>query len=76
MFMIGIFVVVAAILYIEVPKLKQQGMKKGLWLFSILLLFGTGLNIAYGLDLDIPNPLDGVVLIYKPLSDWIFGWLK
>ncbi|MEC0276126.1 hypothetical protein [Peribacillus frigoritolerans] len=67
----GILVIVAVIIAIDVPHLLREKLKKELWVFSILLLFGTVLSIAQALNIKIPNPLDWVTAIFKPLSDII-----
>ncbi|MGE7764004.1 hypothetical protein [Peribacillus sp. NPDC096540] len=72
----GILVIVAIIIAIDVPSLLRKKLKKELWIFSILLLFGTALSIAQALNIKIPNPLDLITAIYKPLSDMIEKLLK
>ena len=72
----GILALAIVIAFIEVPYLLKRGLKKELWTFSILLLFGTGLSIAEGLQVDIPNPMDALAVIYKPLTDLLFGLFK
>lgn len=71
-----ILVFVAVIISIDVPHLLRNNSKKELWIFSILLLFATALSIAQALNLRIPNPLDWITAIYKPLSDVIEKFLK
>ncbi|MEC0092784.1 hypothetical protein [Paenibacillus macquariensis] len=72
----GILVIVTVIIAIDVPPLWRKKLKKELWAFSILLLFGTVLGLAQALKLKIPNPLDWVIAVYKPLSDMVDIWLK
>ncbi|WP_408007522.1 hypothetical protein ACJROX_22950 [Pseudalkalibacillus sp. A8] len=72
----GILLVAILIIVLEVPPLWKKKQKKELWVFSLLLLFGVGLSIAESLDLNIPNPLDWIATIYKPLSDLIMSLLK
>ncbi|MFE0507921.1 hypothetical protein ACWF7H_26790 [Peribacillus butanolivorans] len=72
----GILVIVAIIIAIDAPSLLRKKLKKELWIFSILLLFGTALSIAQALNIKIPNPLDWITAIYKPLSDMIEKVLK
>ncbi|MBK5461543.1 MULTISPECIES: hypothetical protein [unclassified Peribacillus] len=72
----GILVIVAVIIAIEAPSLLRKKLKKELWIFSILLLFGTALSVAQALNIKIPNPLDWITAIYKPLSDMIEKVLK
>lgn len=73
---VAILAVAMVIIMIEVPPLLKQKKKKELWVFSILLLFGVGVSIAEGLQVNIPNPLDGITWIYKPLHDFILSFLK
>ncbi|MCF6094967.1 hypothetical protein L1765_13455 [Microaerobacter geothermalis] len=72
---LGILFIAGIIALIEVPSLLKKNLKKELWVFSILLFIGTGLSIVEGLQINLPNPLDWITIIYKPLSDLIFGLL-
>ncbi|MBU7318792.1 MULTISPECIES: hypothetical protein [Paenibacillus] len=72
----GILAVGAAIVWLEVPSLVRTKRKKELWVFSLLLALGLGLSIAKSLRLNIPNPLDWIAYLYKPVSDYVFGILK
>ncbi|WP_018394301.1 hypothetical protein [Bacillus sp. 37MA] len=67
----GILVIMAVIIAINVPPLLRKKLKKELWIFSLLLLFGTVLSIAEVLNIKIPNPLDWITAIFKPLSDMV-----
>ncbi|AJY75118.1 hypothetical protein [Paenibacillus beijingensis] len=71
---ITLFAVMIAIA--EVPLLVKNGLKKELWVFLITLLLGTGLSIAEGLRLQIPNPLDAAAFVLKPFSKLLSGILK
>jgi hypothetical protein len=64
----GILAVAAIIAAIEVPTLKKD--KKGQWTFWILLLIGTGLSIAKGLNAVLPNPMDLIAAVFQPFSNW------
>lgn len=72
---IGILLVAAIILLIEVPSLLEKKYKKELLVFSILLTIGVGLSIAQAVGKTIPNPLDLLTLVFKPIND-IFSSLK
>lgn len=72
----GIIVTASFIVMIEAPPLLRAKLKRELWLFSILLLFGTVLSIAKSLKLAIPNPLDMIWIIFQPFSDWLYSFLK
>lgn len=69
----GILALAVVIAFIDAPSLLKRGLKKELWTFSILLLIGTGLSIAEGMQVEIPNPMDTLAFIYKPLIDLLFG---
>jgi hypothetical protein len=66
---IGILLIAAAILWMEVPPLLEKKYKKELVVFSTLLTIGVGLSIALGLGKTIPNPLDLLTLVFKPIHD-------
>lgn len=72
----GILLIAILIIVLEVPPLWKKKQKRELWVYSLLLLFGVGLSIAESLDLNIPNPLDWIAVIYKPLSDLVMSLLK
>jgi hypothetical protein len=72
----GILVVGALFALIEVPPLRRKKLKRELAAFFSLLLFGIGLSIAEALQLDIPNPLDWIQFVFKPLSELLMGMLK
>lgn len=71
----GILLIAILIIVLEVPPLWKKKQKRELWVYSLLLLFGVGLSIAESLDLNIPNPLDWIAIIYKPLSDLVMSLL-
>lgn len=73
---LGILLIAAMIMLIELPTLLQNKWKKELWMFSLLLGMGVGLSIAESLEAEIPNPVDWITIAYKPLSDAIFSVLK
>ncbi|CAG7644833.1 hypothetical protein PAESOLCIP111_04823 [Paenibacillus solanacearum] len=72
---IGIVLTAAAIGWIEIPSLVKRKLKKELVSFSLCLLLATGLSIAKSMQLQIPNPLDLVTVIYQPVSDLLFSLL-
>ena len=73
---IGILLFAAIILWIEVPPLLEKKYKKELLVFSILLAIGVGLSITLGFGKSIPNPLDLITFVFKPLNDVITLLLK
>ncbi|MFJ7972412.1 hypothetical protein [Psychrobacillus sp. NPDC096389] len=68
---VGILLVAAVILFIEVPSLVEKKYKKELIVFSILLATGVGLGIAYSFGKAIPNPIDLLTFIFQPLHEEI-----
>ncbi|WP_017381638.1 hypothetical protein [Paenisporosarcina sp. TG-14] len=68
---LAILLVAGAIAYFEVPPLLKEKQKKDLVVFSILLIIGVVLSIFWALDKQIPNPLDFITFILKPLNDFI-----
>lgn len=68
---IGIVAVAALIAMAEVPGLWKKGQRKEVWVFMLLLLLGTGIGIAESLTRKVPNPLDWITSLYKPISDFI-----
>ncbi|WP_313894093.1 hypothetical protein [Psychrobacillus sp.] len=66
---VGILLVAAIILFIEVPSLLEKKYKKELIVFSMLLAIGVGLGMAHSMGKSIPNPNDLLTFIFKPLHD-------
>jgi hypothetical protein len=66
---VSIFIVIY-----EVPLLMKKPVKD-ICVFFILLLVGISLNIANGLHIKIPNPLDWITFIFEPLSKSIYRFL-
>ena len=73
---IGILLIVFVIISIEVPALVKNGTKQELRVFWVLLAIGTSLGIALGFKIDIPNPLDWIAAVYKPVSSLISSLLQ
>ncbi|MFJ8236167.1 hypothetical protein ACIQ34_10515 [Ureibacillus sp. NPDC094379] len=73
---IGILLVAAVILMIEVPSLLEKKYKKELLVFLILLAIGVGLSITQSFGKPIPNPMDLLTFVFKPLIDVISPLLK
>ncbi|MGC4377402.1 hypothetical protein WD019_10745 [Fictibacillus sp. Mic-4] len=73
---LGIIAIAAFIIWFEVPQLAKKKLKKEMVVFFTLLSIGVGLSIAQSLHVHIPNPLDLITFIFKPVSDAVFGLLK
>ncbi|MEK3949300.1 MULTISPECIES: hypothetical protein [Paenibacillus] len=68
---LGILLIAAAISLVEVPYMWKKGLKKELWLFSILLFVAVGISCAKALHWLIPTPLDWITAVYRPFSDFL-----
>ncbi|WP_044337190.1 MULTISPECIES: hypothetical protein [Rossellomorea] len=73
---LGLIIIAILIFVAEVPSLLRNKDKRELWVFSILFVIGVGLSIARGLKASIPNPMDVLIIVYKPLSDLLMSLLK
>lgn len=72
----GIFAVGILFALVEVPSLRNRKLKREMAAFFSLLFIGVGLGIAQSKQINIPNPLDWISMIYKPVSDWLMSILK
>ena len=74
---IGILMIAAVIVWMEVPPLLEKKYKKELFVFLILLAIGVGLSITlFVFEKTIPNPFDLLTIIFKPLNDFLSLFLK
>ncbi|MDQ0874143.1 hypothetical protein QFZ77_002802 [Paenibacillus sp. V4I3] len=62
--------------FLEAPALRRKKLFLESWVFFALLLAGTLLSILSNLRVNLPNPLDLITFVYKPVSDFVFGILK
>ena len=68
---IGILIIAAVMVISEVPPLVEKKLKKEVTIFSILLVFGIVLSILIALGVAVPNPMDFLSYVLKPLSNLI-----
>ncbi|WP_419962287.1 hypothetical protein [Psychrobacillus sp. BM2] len=68
---IGILIIAAVMVISEVPPLVEQKQKKEVIIFSILLFLGIVLSILVALGVTVPNPLDFISYVLKPLTKLI-----
>ncbi|WP_066370054.1 hypothetical protein [Neobacillus fumarioli] len=73
---IGILLTAVLFTFIEIPSLLKKQYKKELVVFCILLLCGTLLSILKVFGVHIPNPVDGITFIFKPISEVVLNLLK
>jgi hypothetical protein len=74
--MVQIFFIIlatCAIALYEIPPLLALKLKKELFIFIILLLSGTVFGIIQGLRIPLPNPFEGLAIIFEPLTNIILG---
>lgn len=63
---VGAILLYLAIIYFQIPQLVKEKMIKEIWIFSILMLFLTGLTIAKLNNFPLPSPLDLITITFKP----------
>lgn len=73
---IGVLAITILIAMLEIPKLWKKRMKNDIWVYSILLLAGALLNGVIVLHLPMPNPLELLAWLYKPVSDFTMKLLS
>jgi hypothetical protein len=73
---IGIILTVTVGALLEVPSLLRKKMKKELRIYAILLVVSTTLSILLAAHVKLPNPLDWIIAIYKPVSDAVLKLLS
>lgn len=71
---IGIIAAGAAIVWFDLPAIKKNG-KKEMWAYAVTLSAGLLLAIAKAVRMPVPNPLDWIAAVYKPISDAVFHLL-
>lgn len=67
----GMIIVGLLIAWIELPKLVKEQAYKEIIVFSLLLICGVVLCILVILRIELPNPLDLLMVIFTPISKWI-----
>lgn len=70
---ITILIVSIIIAYIIIPPLMQKGEKKSIVVFTIILTIGAILNIAIGLKMNVPSPLDFITFIFMPIRKFLIS---
>ncbi|NBD25173.1 hypothetical protein [Paenibacillus glycinis] len=66
----------ACVVRYQYPKLKRRKQLKELWLSASILVFALGLSVAQSFHAPIPNPLDWITAIYKPMSKVVLSALS
>lgn len=63
--------IAAAAAFITVPPLYKNKQKKEIFLYFAFLSIGIGMLVLMAFGVDIPSPSKVIVLIFKPITDWI-----
>ncbi|WP_309122951.1 hypothetical protein [Paenibacillus sp.] len=69
----GILFAGGCIALIEAPELVRKGRRWELFVFSVVLSVGVVINTLQALHVKLPNPVDWITAIHKPISDALFG---
>ncbi|MFE5321739.1 hypothetical protein ACFQ88_23870 [Paenibacillus sp. NPDC056579] len=72
----GIVLSVILIVLTEVPYLLRKRLLPELAVFLVLLLAGTVLSFMEVMRVKLPNPLDWITAVYKPISDAFNAMMK
>lgn len=64
-----IFLAVAS--FIQLRKLLKNGQKKDAIVYSSLMVIAAYLSLGMVLDFYIPNPTNGLRLLFQPIEMWI-----
>lgn len=58
------------------PKLWKNGQKRELFLYLALMLLNLGLSLSLAFRVKIPPLSDGVIVLFKPLKEFVYQLLK
>ncbi|QHT63305.1 hypothetical protein GXP70_27300 [Paenibacillus lycopersici] len=71
-----VLIMAAGVVRFEYPKLLRGGQLKELALSACLLIIGVTLTFLQSFHVQLPNPLDWLTVIYKPMSRAVLSTLK
>ncbi|SFJ21570.1 hypothetical protein SAMN02799624_03644 [Paenibacillus sp. UNC496MF] len=75
--MIWIVLIMAALVVrFQYPRLKRNGQKKELAVSACLLAAAVTLSMLQSFRVELPNPLDWLTVVYKPLSKAVLSMLN
>ncbi|HHY74325.1 MAG TPA: hypothetical protein GX497_14090 [Bacillus bacterium] len=63
---IGVILVYIIIAYFQIPQLKKEKMIREIWIFSIVMLFVTGVTVLKLNNLPFPSPIDLITVTLQP----------
>ncbi len=73
-FFLIIFIILVS--FLEIKKLYAKKKKREIYVFSVLILLATYLSLGTLLDIYIPNPTNGLKIIFEPIQTWLFKILS
>ena len=73
---VGVIIVCSMIAFMELPKLIKEKLTKEIIIFSLFLLFATILAIIAALRIELPNPIDWLMMIFVPINHWLDSMLS
>ncbi len=54
---------------VDFPNLKNN--KKELIVYLSLVIVGLSLFVAEAFHIEVPNPLNAIIFVFKPVTEWI-----
>lgn len=73
---IGVFIVSCLVTLYELPSLRKRKLKREAFAFFLLLIIGDAMCISFILKIQIPNPADLFMTIFRPITDGIDYYFK
>lgn len=67
---VGILLILVSNFHIK--KLKKQSNKKELYVFLVLMAIASYLSLGLLLEIYIPNPTNGLRVIFAPINEWFY----
>ena len=68
---ISVGIILILVSYVHIKKLKKQRNKKELYVFLGLMAIASYLSFGLLLDIYIPNPTNGLRVIFDPINEWL-----
>ncbi len=72
MAVISVGLLILVVSYLQIKKLRQQKKKKDLYVFLGLMAIASYLSIGQLLNIYIPNPTNGLRMIFSPINTWLY----
>ncbi|MBG9735218.1 hypothetical protein M5X17_17450 [Paenibacillus alvei] len=68
---IGCVIIASAIFLFQSPRMKQRQLVKERWVLLTMLIIAAGFGVVVGMNWKIPNPMDLLMLIFKPMRKFL-----